>query len=157
MARKVFFSFDYDDIWAVNVVRNHFLTKGGYFAAGYIDKADFEEIKRKGDDAIKRWIDKQMEDTSVTVVLIGENTYKSKWVQYEIQKSLERKNGLLGIYIHEIRDKNQPFKQKGKNPFASFYGQLSNYSFPPTYNWISDDCYNNFSTWVEEAAKKVGR
>ncbi|MEM5793558.1 MAG: TIR domain-containing protein [Candidatus Aenigmatarchaeota archaeon] len=156
MARKVFFSFDYDDIWAVNVVRNHFVTKGGYLAAGYIDKADFEEIKRKGDDAIKRWIDKQMEDTSVTVVLIGENTYKSKWVQYEIQKSLERKNGLLGIYIHEIRDPNQPAKEKGLNPFVSFYSTYPQLKVR-TYNWISDDGYNNFSTWVEEAAKKVGR
>ena len=79
MARKVFFSFDYDDVWRVNVIRNSDVTKKSAEVAGFIDKAKFEEVK-KGADAIRKWIDQQMEGTSVTVVLIGANTSESEWV-----------------------------------------------------------------------------
>ena len=66
----------------------------GKESAGFIDAADFEKIKKQGDEAIKNWIDKQLEGTSVTVVLVGEKTYSSEWVKYEIKKNIERGNGL---------------------------------------------------------------
>lgn len=47
MARKVFFSFDYDDVWRVNIVRNSDITKKRIDEAGYIDKAEFEKIEKK--------------------------------------------------------------------------------------------------------------
>jgi hypothetical protein len=55
MARKVFFSFKYDDVSRAMVVRNSWVTKGS--AAGFIDKAEFEEVERKGDKAIQNWIE----------------------------------------------------------------------------------------------------
>jgi len=58
MARKVFFSFKYEDVSRAMVVRNSWVTRGTE-AAGFIDKADFESVKRQGDQAIKRWIDAQ--------------------------------------------------------------------------------------------------
>ena len=70
MARKVFFSFKYDDVARAMIVRNSWVTQD---SAGFIDKADFEEVKRKGDAAIKKWIDEQLKGTTVTVVLVGEN------------------------------------------------------------------------------------
>ena len=48
MARRVFFSFHYDnDINRSMTVRNSWLIQGKE-AAGFIDKAEFEQIKRKG-------------------------------------------------------------------------------------------------------------
>ena len=82
------------------IVRNSWVTQD---SAGFIDKADFEEVKRKGDAAIKKWIDEQLKGTTVTVVLVGENTKKSKWVQYEIDESIKRGNGLLEINISKIK------------------------------------------------------
>jgi hypothetical protein len=118
MARRVFFSFHYErDVWRANVVRNSWVTKGNYIEAGFIDSAEFEKIKKKGDQAIKKWIDEQLEGTSVTVVLIGAETYSRKWVRYEIIKSFDRGNGLLGVYIHNIKDKNGKVDLKGPNPF----------------------------------------
>jgi len=118
MARRVFFSFHYErDVWRANVVRNSWVTKGNYIEAGFIDSAEFEKIKKKGDQAIKKWIDEQLEGTSVTVVLIGAETYLRKWVRYEIIKSFDRGNGLLGVYIHNIKDKNGKVDLKGPNPF----------------------------------------
>ena len=118
LARRVFFSFHYErDVWRTNVIRNSWVTKPDRKAAGFIDSAEFEEIKRQGDLAVKRWINSQLKGTSVTAVLIGAETYRRRWVRYEIIKSFDKGNGLLGIYIHKIKDKDGNTDYKGKNPF----------------------------------------
>ena len=99
MARRVFFSFKYKlDVSRAMVVRNSWVAQGKE-AAGFVDAADFEKIKRQGDAAIWRWIDDQLKGTSVTVVLTGLLTCSSRWVKYEIEKSEHVGNGLLGIDI----------------------------------------------------------
>lgn len=163
MARRVFFSFHYErDVWRANQVRNSWVTKPDREAAGFWDAAEWEKVKRQGDEAVKRWIDKQLEGTSVTVVLIGAETYTRKWVKYEIKQSCERGNGLLGVYIHKLKDKDGKTDTKGKNPFDLFYIERNGEKvylseIYPTYDWVDDDGYNNLGKWVEEAAKKVGR
>lgn len=119
MARRVFFSFHFErDIWRVGQVRNSWLTKPDRESAGYWDKAKYEEVKKKGDDAIRRWIDNSLSGTSVTVVLIGAETSQRKWVRYEIQKSHRQGNGILGIYIHNIKNVLGQKDQKGNNNFG---------------------------------------
>lgn len=104
MTRRVFFSFDYDrDIWRVGQIRNSGLTKPDIEAAGFIDSASWESVKRQTDEAIAWWINTQLDGTSVTVVLIGAETANSRWVKYEIDQSILRGNGLLGIYIHNVK------------------------------------------------------
>ena len=104
MAGAVFFSFDYDDVWRVNQVR-----KSGAFVgeqrSGFRDKAEYERVKRTNDDAIRRWIQRQMQGCSVTCVLIGAATHKSKWVHFEIDESIDRGMGLVGVYIHKLKDR----------------------------------------------------
>lgn len=122
MARKVFFSFHYDDVvsFRANVVRNH-----GFFAgnqkAGFWDNSIWENAKKSGDIALKRMINEELEGTSVTCVLIGSETYARPWVRYEILKSIERGNGLFGVYINGIKDKNQRIGVRGGNPFEFLY------------------------------------
>ncbi len=101
MARRAFFSFHYEkDIFRVSQVRNSGMTKGGYQQSGFIDHADWEQLKRQGDAAIKRWINSQLDGATVTVVLIGSETADRPWVNYEIRRSHELGMGLLGIHIH---------------------------------------------------------
>jgi len=163
MSRSIFFSFHYQrDIFRVNTVRNHYLTKGGYNIAGYWDHSLWESVKKEGDLAIKRMINQGLKNTSVTVVLIGTETSTRPWVNYEIQKSYERSNGMIGIYIHNIRSINGYTDFSGRNPFDNFYITLNgqNVYFSqiyPTYDWVRDDGYNNFSKWVENAARAVGK
>ena len=146
MARQVFFSFKYRDVSRDMVVRNRWVTKGKE-AAGFVDAADFEKIRRQGDQAIKNWIDKQLEGTSVTVVLVGEKTCSSRWVKYEIQKSIERGNGLLGIDVSKIKDlQGNSSERCGRIP--------KGYSF---YLWNNDDGHKNMGCWIEKAAKDAGR
>ena len=146
MARKVFFSFKYKDVSRAMVVRNSWVTQGKD-AAGFIDVADFEKVKQQGDIAIKNWIDKQLEGTSVTVVLVGEKTCSSRWVKYEIEKSIEIGNGLLGIDINKIRNlQGETSERCGKIP--------KGYDF---YLWNNDNGYDNMGDWIEKAAKDVNR
>ena len=143
----MFFSFEYEhDVSRASVVRQSGMTKG-IEDAGYIDAAAFEKVKKKGDDAVKQWIDDQLQGTTVTAVLVGEYTCSSKWVKYEIEASEQRGNGLLGIDISKIKDLDGNTSERcGKLP--------SGYPF---YLWNTDEGYKNLGTWVEDAAKAAGK
>jgi hypothetical protein len=106
MARRVFFSFHYQrDIWRANIVRNS-NTIDGAAAAGWHDASLWEEAKRKGDAAIKKLIDEALKNTSATVVCIGAQTSTRKYINYEIEKSIERGNKLIGVRINHLKDKS---------------------------------------------------
>ncbi len=160
--RHVFFSFDWDDVWRVNQVRYSWVAKGSYTAAGFVDSAEIETLKRNTDLAIKRWIDKQMDGTSVTCVLIGSQTANSRWVKYEIEKSIEKGNGLLGVHINNVKNRYGWTSPKGACPFSQ-----SPFNFRPTtnpvypccsyYDWVTDNGYANLGNWIEKAAKQAGR
>src|SRR5436190_3555123 len=133
--------------------------KGNYERAGFIDHADWESLERQGQDAIKRWINGQLSGASVTVVLIGAETFDRPWVNYEIQQSYADGKGMLGIYIHQLKDPRtgQP-DFKGRNPFENIYITDSNprrylSQIYPNYDWVADNGYANFANWVEAAAR----
>lgn len=117
MAKRVYFAFHYQDVidFRANVVRKHNFTKG-VESAGYFDASIWEESKKKGDLALKRLINSELEYTSVTAVLIGSQTYARRWVRYEIMKSVERGNVVLGVHINNVPDKNRQTKPLGSNP-----------------------------------------
>lgn len=144
MPRSVFFSFKYEDVTRAMVVRNSGLTAD---VRGFIDHADFEKVERSGDRAIQNWIDDQLEGSSVTVVLVGARTNQSRWVRYEIEQSIRRGNGLLGIDISQIRN---------------FKGEVTHLCEPMPkgyafYRWFQDGGHQNIRAWVEAAAKAAGR
>lgn len=163
MVRRVFFSFHFDrDNWRANQVRNSWLTQDDRESAGYIDAADWEDLKRQGDDAIKRWINDQMKGTSVTAVLIGKETYNRDWVEYEIKKSWRDGNGIVGIRVHNLEDKDGRTDPREKNPLSNIYieenGQEKFFNdIFNTYRWKRDNGYDNLGDWVEEAAQIAGR
>lgn len=146
MARKVFFSFKYDDVHRAMNVRNSNVI-GGIMKSGFIDKADFEKVERGGDRAIKTWIDNQMNGTSVTVVLIGANTHKSRWVSYEIEQSITRGNGLLTIDISKIADLQGNTTECCSLRVPGF----------EHYYWNKNNGRANLGSWVETAAKAAGK
>lgn len=146
MARKVFFSFKYDDVSRSMIVRNSDVIRSDV-KRGFIDKAEFEKVERQGDLAIKTWIDNQLQGTTVTAVLVGANTSKSKWVRYEIEQSIKRGNGLLGIDISKVADFDRPT--------TTCCGTMpTGYAF---YRWNSDKGYENLENWIEKAAKDASR
>lgn len=162
MARRVFFSFHYErDAWRAGQVRNSWVTKDRE-SAGFWDAASWEEVKKRGNDAIEKWIDDQLKGTSVSVVLIGAETSQRTYVGYEIRQSHIRGNGILGIYIHNMKDANGRFDSKGSNPFDNWQlekgGRQVLFSrLYPTYDWANDNGYNRLADWIETAAKEAGR
>ena len=147
--RRVFFSFEYEhDVWRVNNVRNSWVTQG-IEEAGFVDAAEFEEIKKGGDAAIQRWIDDQLDGTSVTAVLVGSQTCSSRWVKYEIKQSKQLGKGLLGIDISGIKDEH------GNTTYCC--GRLPSSPFYSFYSWTRDYGRYNIGNWIEKAAKDAGR
>ena len=54
MARRVYFAFYYErDVWRSGQVRNSWVTKPDREAAGFWDAAAWEEVKKKGKEAVK--------------------------------------------------------------------------------------------------------
>lgn len=130
MAKRVYFAFHYQDVveFRANVVRKHkeFI---GIENAGYYDHSIWEESKKQGDLALKRMINYELENSSVTAVLVGTHTWARRWVRYEIMKSIERGNLLLGIHINgipgSIAGRSAPPKPSGPNPFDNLGLQIN--------------------------------
>jgi len=153
MVRRVFFSFHYErDNWRASQVRNSWVTKPDRQTAGFIDKAEWEKVKRGGDSAIKNWIDNQLKGTSVTVVLIGAETSDRKWVKYEIEQSFKRGNGVIGVKIHNLKDKDGNSETEGDLDFGLVDGEHTFEELFPVYDWKEDNGYENFGKWVERCA-----
>ena len=119
MAKRVFFSFHYEDVknFRANIVRNHWKTKLNREICGYYDASIWEPSRKEGPLAIKRLINSGLRMTSNTCILIGSETYKRSWVRYEILKSFKKGNNIFAVHINSIRDKNGLIKKLGPNPF----------------------------------------
>jgi MTH538 TIR-like domain (DUF1863) len=118
MAKRVYFAFNYQDVidFRANVVRKHNFM-GGVESAGYYDHSIWEGAKKTSPLALKRLINTELGNTTVTAVLIGSETYGRRWVRYELMKSVERGNRLIGVHINGIAGKDQKTKLNGPNPF----------------------------------------
>lgn len=115
--RHTFFSFHYlPDNQRAQVVKQSWVTKPDRAAAGFFDSSAFESKKRP-DDVLKGFLNEQLKGTSVTCVLIGEETALRPWVRYELVRSFYRGNGLFGVRVHGIRNFAQQIGKAGENPF----------------------------------------
>jgi hypothetical protein len=146
MARRVFFSFHYqNDIFRVNVVRKSGVVFGNA-AAGFQDASLWEKTKKQGTPAVKRLIDRGLQGTTVTCVLIGQKTASRRYVTYEIEQSVRRGNGLLGIHMNGIKDiQGATHFFRGEVPAA-----LEKYN-APIYDWDQ----SSFGEWVEKAYQRA--
>lgn len=112
--KRAFYSFCYkDDNWRVNEVRNIGVITGQQI----LKPNEWEEVKRKGEDSIKKWINSGIDSSDVVIVLVGENTYKRPWVIYEIDYALSKNKKVCGIYINNLKDSSGSVAKKGLNPF----------------------------------------
>jgi hypothetical protein len=149
--RRVFFSFHYEDVitFRVNVVRNHHVTKA-VGEAGFFDASLWEATKLRGKAELKRLINSGLEQTSVTCVLIGTETWKRPWVRYEILKSYERGNKLFGIHINSISDKSKQTFSQGLDPFDHLGFYIDAYGKINAYQEQNGTKWNNYEDLVPE-------
>jgi len=128
---------------------------------GIIKRSHWEAVKKGGDAAIQKWIDGQLDGKSCAVVLIGANTAGRKWIKYEIEAAWNSGKGVVGIYIHGLKDLDAEQCSQGPNPFDDFTMKggseklasiVKAYNPPYTdskqvYGYIKD----NLANWVETA------
>lgn len=115
VARHSFFSFHYEpDSTRAAQVRNMGMVDGNT----PVSDNDWETVTKGGDAAIKKWIADQMHGRSCTVVLVGANTARRKWIDHEIIKSWNDGMGVVGIHIHGLKNLEGKTATKGSNPFA---------------------------------------
>ncbi len=158
MARRVFYSFHYKpDNARASQVRNIGALDGNKPATDN----EWESITSAGEAAIKRWINGQMNGKSCVLVLIGSNTAGRKWIKYEIEKGWNDGKGLLGVYIHNLKDLQGLQSKKGRNPFDEFTVRTDKKmlsrivkAYDPPYS-NSKDVYgyikDNIAAWFDEA------
>jgi hypothetical protein len=122
---------------------------------------DWEQVKKGGDKAIQNWIDGQLDGKSCAIVLIGEKTAGRKWIKYEIEKAWNDNKGVLGVFVHNLKDKDGYQSDKGQNPFDGFTmkrdgAKLSSIvkAYNPPYT-DSKKVYahinENLADWIEDA------
>lgn len=162
MGRKCFYSFHYEpDNWRASQVRNMGVVEGNQ----PVSDNDWESVKKGGEQAIKNWINGQLSGRSCTVLLIGSNTAGRKWINYEIEKTWNDKKGIVGVYIHNLKNKDGYQAVRGSNPFTGFNINGTPLSgivkaYDPPYS-SSTDVYDyikkNLSTWADEAVTIRGK
>ena len=156
--RQVFYSFHYlPDNWRVSQVRNI----GNIEDNKPVSDNNWEEVKKKGQKAVQDWIDENLKYRSCTIILVGEETAKRKWIDYEIEKSWKDGKGIVGIHIHNLKNSKGEQSNKGVNPFEHFTVGQKNIKlssivkcYDPPYV-SSTNVYNhikeNLEYWIEEA------
>jgi hypothetical protein len=102
--RKVYFAFDFDDLMRVNNVRQ----------VGKLDRPEVRNARTFYDRSV--WESREINDiaalkglmrncvkySSVVCVLLGTNTWMSRWVKYEIARSVIDEKGLLVVHINSL-------------------------------------------------------
>lgn len=172
--RQVFYSFHFNnDCWRAGQVRNIGVLEGN----SPVSSSQWEEVKKKGDTAIEKWINDNMAYRSCVVVLIGSKTASRKWVKHEIYKAWKDGKGIVGIYIHGLENSLGEQDVKGANIFEQFcidktFNYIVEHRTPADNNEVPlsqvcevyDTPYisskyvygyikDNISDWVEEAIK----
>lgn len=156
--RNCFYSFHYiPDNWRAATVRNIGTIDGN----NPTSDNNWETVKKGGDEAIKKWIADEMNGKSCIVVLVGSDTANRKWINHEIIKGWNDGKGVVGIYIHGLKDSDGNTSTKGDNPFdyiehgntgkklsstVKCYNPVGSTS-QEKYNWIKEHLANA----VEEA------
>ena len=116
----------------------------GTAAAGFQDASIWEEAKKKGSAAIKRMIDDALKNTSVTVVCVVYGTSSRTYINYEIDQSIARGNGLVAVRIHHLKDQNGDTASVGAIP-----SQIEANGFK-AYKYSNKEA---LARWIEKAYK----
>jgi hypothetical protein len=102
--RKVYFAFSFSDVIRVNNVRNtgKIGPRETKKARVFYDRSMWEQRSIANDPGLKTLMRAGVAHSSVICVLVGADTWKSRWVRYEIARAVIDERGLFGIHINSI-------------------------------------------------------
>jgi hypothetical protein len=113
---RVYFAFDYThDLY--RVARIHKLPNIVSRAAGGFENATvWRRAKRRGRAEIQGLINDALIKTSVTVVCVGHMAAFRTYLDYEVKRSLEQGNGLVGLRINHLENVAGVARKDGTPP-----------------------------------------
>lgn len=106
MGRRIFISFQHDDI--LQAKGFNLLRWNPNVPIDFVGRHLLSPVGSQDPTYIRSKIREMLHGTSVTVVLIGEKTAQSEWVDFEIRESLARGNGVLGIRLKDAGNADIP-------------------------------------------------
>jgi len=98
MTIRAFLSFVEEDLNLVNLFRGQ--AKSDRNELEFQDYSIKEPFDSRNADYIARNITNQIKCSSIVVCLYGPTTYKSKWVEWELNKALELKKPIMGVSLY---------------------------------------------------------
>lgn len=157
--RKVFISyFKGDKPWVDALVRDYGQPGTGVFipsVVGVKDEDDFVDSDNP-DYIISAIRERYIQDTSVTIVVVGQCTHSRKYIDWEIKSSLRQPadgmpNGLLGLAVTPPNDySGKPIWHVLPDRFSKNYVQNQpDISYARYYNWPASAA--DLRRWIEEA------
>ena len=158
MKHSVFFCYDYGrDRFRVCQVAENLPLIETFNVKGIWDEGSWLMAGKRGGNSLNSMIDRELDGTSVTVVLIGHKTYELDYVDYAISESCSRGNAIVGVKIDKLLDLGGSYDVAGKNPLAKFrINERETLSdIFDTYDWIKDDGETNLVSWINDAIRRM--
>ncbi len=146
MKHKVFISYHHkDDTEVKEFIKKYADTYGVFFPRIVGDDYD-TTINSDNTDYIMRAIrEKYLTDSTITIVMIGDETWKRKYVDWEIASTLRddsnnKRSGLIGIFLPGRNIYNTKIPERLKSSIQSGYARLYTYPFSHVEleKWIED-------------------
>lgn len=155
--RYVFPSYDWDDAWLVNQIINMPKIVGREYL-GFVKGVPAEEGLTDPNE-IKRWIDRKMDGCTCLILFVGERTYTSDWVRYELELARNRNMGRFILNLQGMTRRDQTICLGGPDPY-SYHGMYSSSGkgyVIKQYNWITDNGQQNIRSWIQDACLRAGK
>lgn len=106
VSRHIFISFANEDLNDVNLLRGQ--AKNERSELQFDDHSVKEAFDSKNAEYIQRQIREKIDRVSVTVVYLSNSAAQSEWVNWEIEESLRRDKGVIGVYKGDALPKALP-------------------------------------------------
>jgi hypothetical protein len=104
--KRVFLSFIEEDKERVNGLR--LLAANPNYDLEFYDESVRVPIDSQRADYIKQRIREKLSRTSVTICMISEMTYTSRWVDWELDETDKKGNGLIAMALKGVDRANLP-------------------------------------------------
>lgn len=108
MGRRVFLSFVEEDLDLVRLFRGQAMNPNGILE--FSDHSVKVPINSESAEYVKRQIREKISNVAVVICLIGQTTYSSAWVDWELLTAYNLDRGIMGVKLQESYMSNIPSK-----------------------------------------------
>lgn len=142
MAKRIFISYNHKD--QMKAKGFNLLRWNKNVELDFVGRHLLDPVDSNNEQYIRSKVSEQLSGTSVTVVLIGTETADSDWVAWEIDKSIEKQNGVVAIKL----DDSVPDPPQG-----TVVGDALRRAGAEILNWEPHE----FESAIDRAFKAAGR